>query len=274
VPDAVLQEQAEGGSSHHAPAAPASAAPAQKTPPAQGARAARVRGITGSLTAFEVEQAMNTRKAELLACVEKRPRSLAHVAGDIAFHVDLDGQGKVERVAIMQSDIGYAPLEDCLAAVVATAPFPVPAGAERAETQWRMSVDPLRRPATPIDSASLEDTIKRQSDATYERCNVGKGRRFAVSGYLGGRRKLYPLSVRSPWRGPARPGSDDSTEQLSCVAEALQSWKQWPKARGYAKVSFELRWAPAPPPQPRVTSAQRRVRRRDGPAKKRTGLIK
>jgi hypothetical protein len=107
----------------------------------------------------------------------------------------------------------------------------------------------LRRPAEPLDSAALEETITRQSEATYERCKIGKGRRFEVNGYLG-RGKLHPVSVRVPVRRPAR-AQDDSPEQLTCLAEALEQWKRWPKARGYAKVSFELRWieAPAPPRQ-------------------------
>jgi hypothetical protein len=221
-----------------------------------GARTASVRGITGSLSAFEVEQAMSARSAQLLACVEQRPRALGHVAGDIAFHIDVDGSGKVERVSVMQSDIGYAPLEACLSAVVATAPLPVPAGAQRTETQWRMSVDPLRQPAEPLDSAALEDTIARQSEATYESCQIGKGRHFIVNGYLG-QGQLQPVSVRAPWRGATR-AQEDSLEQLTCLRDALSQWKHWPKAQGFAKVSFELRWIEAPPPPPRPRGHARR----------------
>ncbi len=214
-----------------------------------------VRGITGSLTSFEVEQAMSAHHAELLACVKKRPPSLGQVAGEIAFHIDVDGSGGVERVRVMQSEIGYLPLEECLATVVAAAPFPVPAGRQHAETQWRMSVDPLRRPAEPLDSAELEDTIAHQSEKTYEDCEVAKARRFAVTGYLT-RGKLHPLSVRLPWRGPKR-AEEASPEQLTCLANALEHWKQWPKARGQAKVSFELRWVKAPPPTRRSSRARR-----------------
>jgi hypothetical protein len=249
--EAVLQEEAARRAARDAGVDRDAASASARGPAAQGGRArgVGVRGITGSLTAFEVEGAMNTRRNELLACVERRPRALGHVAGDIAFHVDLDGQGKVERVAVTQSDLGYAPLEECLAAVVATAPFPTPAGAERTETQWRMSVDPLRKPAEPLDSAQLEQTIARQSEAAYERCSVAKARRFVVTGYVARGRKLHPVSVRVPWRGPRT--RDDSPEQLTCLAQALEQWKYWPKGRGYAKVSFELRWVAAPPPAKR-----------------------
>jgi hypothetical protein len=256
--EAVLQEEAARRSARDAAADSDAAGASAHAPAAQGARArgVGVRGITGSLTAFEVEGAMNTRRNELLACVERRPRALGHVAGDIAFHVDLDGQGKVERVAVTQSDLGYAPLEECLAAVVAAAPFPTPAGAERTETQWRMSVDPLRKPAEPLDNTQLEQTIARQSEATYERCSVAKARRFVVTGYLVRGRKLHPVSVRVPWRGPRT--RDDSPEQLACLAQALEQWKYWPKGRGYAKVSFELRWVAAPPPPKRARTRRGR----------------
>jgi len=249
--DPVLDEvMAEEQARRAARAAASEAGPAKgaATPQKKEAPAPRtigVRGITGSLTAFEVEQAMSRRRKALLACVEQRPRALGHVAGDIAFHVDVDGQGKVERVLVTQSDIGYTPLEDCLAGVVAAAPFPVPAGAQHAETQWRMSVDPLGQPAEPLDDTALEDTIARQSEATYESCQIGKGRRFLVYGYLG-RGKLQPVTVRTPWHGPARVADD--VEDRSCLAEALEQWTHWPKERAHAKVGFELRWVAAPPP--------------------------
>jgi hypothetical protein len=222
---------------------------AKTSPPAASERSASkvgVRGITGSLNAFEVEQAMNKHSAALLACVEARPRALGHVAGAIAFHIDVDGQGNAERVRVMESDIGYPVLEDCLTQVVAAAPFPVPAGAQRAETQWRMSVDPLRQPAEPLESEALEEAITRQSEAAYESCNVAKARRFSVNGYLA-HGTFQPVSVRAPWRGPAAK-EDAAQDPLSCLTEALGQWTRWPQQNGFSKVSFELRWVKAPPP--------------------------
>ena len=238
---------------------PASADAATAPPPADGraARTVGVRGITGSLTAFEVEQAMNARTSELLACVkQRRPRSLGHVAGDITFHIALDGAGKVEEVAIVKSDIGHGALEECLAGVVASAPFPVPAGAERAETQWHMTVEPLHKAAERLENAALEETFKHEAAASYESCQIAKGRRFEVTGYLAAKRKLQPVSVRVPWRAKART-PEVSPEQLSCLSEALQHWTHWPKARGHSKLSFELRWVPAPPPKRHVRPARK-----------------
>src|SRR5690606_276293 len=143
-------------------------------------------------------------------------------------------------------DIGYTPLEDCLASVVATAPLRPPNGSERAETQWRMSVDPLRRPAEPLEAEELEETIKRHAFATYEDCKIKRNRRFVVNGYLGAKRKLSPVSVRVPWRGPSRT-QEATPEQIACLTQALEQWSGWPKKRGYSKVSFELRWMAAPP---------------------------
>jgi hypothetical protein len=246
--------------SHGAPAEARSAhASSSATPPRDTTRTVGVRGITGSLTAFEVENAMNARQPQLLACVQQRPRSLGHVAGDISFHFDVDGQGKVERVLVTESDLGYLPLEECLAAVVATAPLQPPAGAQRAEAQWRMSVDPLSRPAEPIDSTELEPTIERHAADAYESCNVAKGRRFVVNGYLGRARKLSPVSVRPAQRKPTS-SDEETSEQTTCLAQALEQWKGWPKGRGYSKVGFELRWVAAPPPPARRGKKLRRRR--------------
>jgi hypothetical protein len=202
---------------------------------------------------------MNRRQPELLACVQRRPRALGHVAGDIAFHFDVDGQGRVERVLVTQSDLGYPPLEECLAAVVATAPLQAPAGAQRAEAQWRMSVDPLGRPAEPLDSAELEPTIQRHAEATYESCEIPRNRRFVVNGYLGRTRKLSPVSVRVSSRKPKTVQNEEETsEQVTCLAQALGQWKGWPKARGFSKLSFELRWVAAPPPARKGRARRRR----------------
>lgn len=258
--DAPREPSQQARLSREQPSALAASGDAATARPAADGRAARtvgVRGITGSLTAFEVEQAMNARSGELLACVkQRRPRSLGHVAGDISFHITLDGGGKVEDVTIAKSDLGHADLEDCLREVVATAPFPVPAGAERAETEWRMSVDPLHRPAEPLASGELEETLKSESAASYESCQIAKGRRFEVTGYLTANRRLRPVSVRVPWRGKART-LEVSPEQLSCLSDALQRWTHWPKARGLAKLSFELRWVPTPPPKRHARPARK-----------------
>jgi hypothetical protein len=206
---------------------------------------------------------MAKRAAALLACVEERPRTFGHVAGAIAFHIDVDGRGKAERVRVMESDLGYPALEDCLTQVVAGAPFPVPAGAQRAETQWRMNVDPLQQPAEPLASEALEEAITRQAEAAYETCNVAKTRRFNVSGYLA-RGRLQPVSVRAPWHGPAH--KDDDAEALGCLADALQQWTRWPESSGHAKLSFELHWVKAPPVQTHGRGRKRATRTRVGRA--------
>jgi hypothetical protein len=158
----------------------------------------------------------------------------------------VDAAGKAERVRVMESDLGYSTLEDCLTRVVFAAPFPVPAGAQRAETQWRMSVDPLQQPAEPLTGEVLEEAITRQAEAAYETCNVAKARRFNVNGYLA-RGRLQAVSVRAPWRGPAYK-EDEAQESLTCLAAALEQWTRWPEATGASKLSFELHWVKAPPP--------------------------
>jgi hypothetical protein len=199
-----------------------------------------VRGITGSLTSFDVEQAMRTRSSALLDCVKRtRPRAIGYVSGEITFHIALDGKGTVEKVEVVSSDLAHTPLEACLREVVATAPFPVPAGSQPAETQWRMTVDPLQRPPEPMDAALLEALLARESEAIYERCELAKASRFLVQGYVQRTRKLHPLNVRALRR-------ESSTEQLDCLRDALARWRGFPKARAIAKVSLELRWQAAP----------------------------
>lgn len=216
-----------------------------------------VRGITGSLTTYDVEHAMERRQDALLGCVQRRPRSLGHVAGTIVFQMEIDGGGNVERVEVSESDLGYPPLEDCLAGVVAATRFPAPNGATCAAAGWHMAVEPLRRAAQSIEPVELEPVLERNAEATYEQCEIDRSRRFLVTGYVGRRKDLRPFSVRAP---------RDSKERLTdvereCLSSALGHWRGWPRARPVAKVSFELHWLAAPKPE------KRRVRR----AKARSG---
>lgn len=108
VLDAVVNENATRRPTHGVPTdSRADAATAS----AQSNRGVGVRGITGSLTAFEVDEAMATRGGALMACVQQRPNRLGHVAGDIKFHMDIDPRGKADRVRITQSNIGHPVLE-------------------------------------------------------------------------------------------------------------------------------------------------------------------
>lgn len=215
-----------------------------------------VRGITGSLTAFEVDEAMNTRGNELMACVQQRPNRLGHVAGNIAFAVAVDARGKVEQIKVTQSDIGYAPLEQCLTDVVAAAPFPAPAGAERTTATWSMGVDPLAREATPVDPAEMTEAIERQSDATYEACELRHARHFHVVSYINRSRVLGPMTIRATGRN----NEELTEEELACVTTELGRWKRIPAAHGFGKVVFELRWMEPPKPakKPKKKPARRR----------------
>ncbi len=260
VLDAVVNENATRTPTHGTPTDHRTEpSAASGSAPATGRSSVGVRGITGSLTAFEVDEAMNTRGEALMACVRQRPNRLGHVAGEIKFHVAIDGHGKVERVRITQSDIGHAPLERCLADVVATAPFPAPAGAERAEATWQMIVDPLGRPAEPIDPAELEDAMTEQAEALYEACSIERGRKFNVTGYLSRSGKLSPVSAMSPWRGPTRT-ADDTPEMLDCLAAAIAEWKYLPKPARITKAVFELRFIPKPE-EPRARRKKKNKRK-------------
>jgi hypothetical protein len=178
------------------------------------------------------------------------------VAGNIAFHVSVDARGKVEQIQVTQSDIGYTPLEQCLTDVVAAAPFPAPAGAERATATWSMGVDPLARDAEPVDPAEMTEAIERQSDATYEACELRHARHFNVVSYISRSRTLGPMTIRAT----GRHNDELTEEELTCVTTELSRWKRVPAARGFGKVVFELRWMEPPKPakKPKKKPARRR----------------
>jgi len=222
-----------------------------------------VRGLTGSLSSYDVDQAMHGRSEAFLACVEARPARYGWIGGEVRFHFEVDASGQITHTHLTHSDLGYAELENCLVEVATETRLPKPAGSNATEVGWNMSVAPLDGEPQGLEAEhepALRDAILRHAESTFEACEIPRDQRFVVTGYLARNARIIVASASPPWQGTTDTHRDP--KQLSCLNDTLQQWKGLPRTEGLRKLSFELQWAKAPQtPEPRASAKPRRSQR-------------
>lgn len=194
-----------------------------------------VAGLTGSLSPYEVREALEPRSEDFGACFARASRRLRALGGRIqlAFHVD--AEGRVETVRAADSTIGHRAVERCVLDVAAATQFPRPQGGE-ADFSWPLEMDSASEPAT-WDPSRIDGVVRRLGPRVLETCVAEGAERpaFQVTTYVS-------RSGRVVSAGAVMLGAPDETsdESLDCVASQVRRWRM-PRATRSAKVTFELR---------------------------------
>jgi len=213
-----------------------------------------VRGITGSLNRVDVHETMDTRTGAFLQCVNQRPRRLRFIGGRIDFRIKVGADGRVCKAQPVHSTIGYRRLEQCITQVVEQTQLPSPNGRDRTEIKWGMKVEPHRGRRTPgIESAEIDEAIKKYAGETYKACKLRRRDRFEITAYAGRRGKIMavgglPLRAVKP-------------EKLECLVKEIKGWKL-PRLKCRSKATFTLKWKPIPPKRKRKARSKKSKRRR------------
>jgi hypothetical protein len=193
-----------------------------------------VTGLMGSLTTGDVHQTMEQRQEALAECMNERSRRLRFIDGAIRFFFKIDSDGRVIEVTPLESDIGHRPLERCLCRVLRETRFPPPNGRSEAEFTWGMRVDPIGRPADPVDPEIVASLLEEHAGEIFETCEVRRRRtRFTVTSYFGRRGRALSAG--------ALPSRAVDPEQLDCVLDAIKQWRLADRLERRAKVIFELK---------------------------------
>jgi TonB family protein len=194
-----------------------------------------VAGLTGSLSPYEVREALEPRAEEFGACFVRASRRLRGLGGRIqlAFHVD--ATGRVETVRAADSTIGHRAVERCLLEVAAETRFPRPQGGE-ADFSWPLEMDSVSEPTT-WDPSRIDGVVRRFGPRVLETCVAEGADRpaFQVTTYVS--RSGRVIAAGAVMLGAADDASDES---LDCVASQVRRWRM-PRATRNAKVTFELR---------------------------------
>lgn len=93
-----------------------------------------VSGIEGTLTAYDVRDAMDRRGDHLDACLTRSRRS---IRGEAVYEIHVNRDGSVGRASCGDSNLHDRRLERCVLEVVRDTEFPTPHGGE-ADVKWTM----------------------------------------------------------------------------------------------------------------------------------------
>src|SRR5688572_1654710 len=122
----------------------------------------QVGGLTGSLSAYEVREALEPRGEELAACFARQSRRLRGLGGrlEMAFHVS--AEGRVETVRAIDSTLGHRDVERCVLGVAASTRFPRPHGGA-ADFTWPLELEPPDGVSEPVtlDPSRVESVVRR-----------------------------------------------------------------------------------------------------------------
>jgi hypothetical protein len=207
---------------------------AEEEPPPPPPSSVKIKGLTGTLNKDDVHQTMEAQQPAFDACIEQGRRSLRYVNGAIRFAFRVDGEGHVEEVHAVESDVGHRELEQCLTAAVAATQFPKPAGRATARFTWGLTVYPASTGIDePVDPKLLEPVLRRKSHDVFKTCKARRSReRFRITAYI-----ARDGRVLSAGAVPFPPRAED---KLDCVLEEVASWRVRKLTRR-GKISFDLR---------------------------------
>jgi hypothetical protein len=193
----------------------------------------KVRGIEGTMSSYDVRDAMERRNDEFAACHEPRASVVPVLSGSIEFGIQVFPDGRVGRVIVRASDLGDRVLERCFVEVITSKPFPRPNGGE-ANVTYTMLLEPAgSSDAEAWEPSRLERLLAKREPTLRETCGIEGAASVTVTAYVNGNGRVIAAGVA---------GADGMTnEQFDCIADDLRSWPM-PKARKrWAKVSFALR---------------------------------
>jgi hypothetical protein len=198
------------------------------------ARQMSVSGITGSLSALEVQRALEPRNEDFARCFLDRSARFHELSGQVRIFVRVAADGTVERAFPEDSTLGDRGVERCVAEVASATRFPRPRGGGAAELRWPLHIDPPSNVRNPItwDSQRVARVVEREGRGVVSRCMPDGGTgAVQVTAYVRGNRVV---SVGAAVTDEALAGSMD------CVADAVRRWRL-PSTPRMAKVTFELR---------------------------------
>lgn len=197
------------------------------------ARHMSVSGITGSLSAVDVQRALEPRNEDFARCFLARSARFHELSGQVRIFVRVSTDGTVERAYAEDSTLGDRQVEQCVVQVASTTRFPRPRGGGSAELRWPLQIDPpsgVRHPIT-WDSERVARVVEREGRGVLARCMPeGGAGAVQVTAYVRGNRVV---SVGAAVTDEALVGSMD------CVADAVRRWRL-PSTPRMAKVTFDL----------------------------------
>jgi TonB family protein len=196
----------------------------------------QVAGLTGSLTPYEVREALEERGEAFGGCFMRQARRLRGLGGRITMAFHVDAQGRVQWARAIDSTIGHRQVERCVVSVAAQTQFPRPHGGGAADFTWPLELDPPDGVSEPTtwDPSRVSGVVRRHGARVLETC-VADGNastQIQVTTYVSRSGRVIAAGAVA-----AREQMDDAS--LDCVAGAVRRWRM-PRSARAAKVTFDI----------------------------------
>lgn len=189
-----------------------------------------VEGLRGTLSQYEIQNALEPRMPKFSRCVQKRAGDVEWVSGAVEFQFLVGLDGRVKRVFPSKSSMGDRDTERCMLDVAQATRFPPPRGGE-AEFAWSLEVpiDPDVREPVSWTAADVQGALVDALPQLKAQCG---GSAYHVTAYVDTEGRVVAAG--------AATGDEASAESLDCVAQAVQSLS-FPSPGSYAaKLSFPV----------------------------------
>jgi len=207
--------------------------PLTRPPPSESLS---VSGLRGTLSQFEIENALKPRLPKFLRCAQQRLGEVEALAGSITLSFHVATNGAVPGVSPIASSLGDRETERCMLQVAQATRFPPPHGGE-ADFTWPLELpgDPdVREPVALTADAARSAIGARSGEVTageslHASCGGGQ---MLITAYLDTSGAVLAAGVATP---------DLATPtELDCIAAGVRSWVFTSPGSYLGKVSFTL----------------------------------
>lgn len=195
-----------------------------------------ISGLRGTLSAIEIQRALEPRLPKFLRCAERRLAALETLAGTITFSFHIATNGAVAGVSPSASTLGDRDTERCMLEVAQATRFPAPHGGE-ADFTWplELPIDPEVRPPVELGPDAAHPALSAPSgnvtagEALHGSCGGGQ---MVVTAYIEPGGAVLAAGVSAP--------DLVTSGELDCIASGVKGFRFADPGSYLGKLTFTL----------------------------------
>lgn len=203
--------------------------------PQERRNAPQVQQELGSIEPREVDQAVKSVQAELMACQKAGIGRVEYLAGDVKFFVRISHEGRAKWVVVEDGTLGDRETEGCMRSALMKVSWPKPRGGDEAEAHKSFGFDVFEaREPTAWGTDKILSALSK-ADKELKACTQGVKGNFKVTAYVvpqGKDGKVETAGIAVP--------SKEGEAKADCVLDVVRSMKLPSPGSYAAKVTFGL----------------------------------
>lgn len=185
----------------------------------------------GGMNEEKVTKVFKRLAPDLANCLTTQGETERYLAGDVAFLVKVDRNGKAVAAHAEKSNLGSYTAERCMLGILKDSSWPKPVGGLIGLARWSIGFDAPADERPPVNWSS--DDVRESFDAAENASSLsscGGGGPFELTAYVAPNGKVLSVGIAH---------SDDSGEERAeCLVNAVRDMKFSSPGSWRAKVSF------------------------------------